>query len=87
MIAPLLLIGAIFRIMDAYKMIDIIFVLQGDRGGVGRAAQTAGLYVYDVGFKSFETAEGAAYGYIMLVVIIALASLLIRSLNNLKGQE
>lgn len=83
-VSPLLMIGIIFRIMDAYKMIDIIFVLVGDRGGAGRAAQTAGLYVYDVAFKSFDTGVGSAYGYIMLVVIIALANLLIRQLNSLK---
>ena len=84
-VAPLLLIGVIFRTMDAYKMIDIIFVLVGDRGGSGRAAQTAGLYVYDVAFKNFETGLGSAYGYIMLIVIIALANLLIRQLNSMKG--
>ncbi len=84
-VAPLLLIGIIFRTMDAYKMIDTIFVLVGDRGGAGRAAQTAGLYVYDLAFKTGETATGSAYGYIMLVVIIALANLLIRQLNKLKG--
>ncbi len=84
-VAPLLMIGVIFRTMDAYKMIDIIFVLVGDRGGSGRAAQTAGLYVYDVAFKNFETGLGSAYGYIMLIVIIALANLLIRQLQRMKG--
>lgn len=86
-VSPLLLIGVIFRTMDAYKMIDIIFVLVGDRGGAGRAAQTAGMYVYDIAFKSFDTGLGSAYGYIMLIVIIALANLLIRQLNSLKGQS
>ncbi|MGB1287181.1 MAG: carbohydrate ABC transporter permease [Aggregatilineales bacterium] len=85
-VSPLLVIGVIFRTMDAYKMIDIIFVLVGDRGGSGRAAQTAGLYVYDIAFKNFETGVGSAYGYIMLIVIIALANLLIRQLNTIKGQ-
>jgi multiple sugar transport system permease protein len=85
-VAPLLLIGVIFRTMDAYKMIDIIFVLVGDRGGTGRAAQTAGLYVYDLAFKNFETGVGSAYGYIMLIVIMALANILVRQLNSLKGQ-
>lgn len=86
-VAPLLMIGIIFRVMDAYKMIDIIFVLVGDRGGSGRAAQTAGLYVYDIAFKGFETGLGSAYGYIMLIVIIALANLLIRQLNSFKGGQ
>ncbi|MGJ3239894.1 MAG: carbohydrate ABC transporter permease [Anaerolineae bacterium] len=86
-VAPLLMIGIIFRVMEAYKMIDIIFVLVGDRGGSGRAAQTAGLYVYDLAFKNFDTGLGSAYGYIMLVVIIALANLLIRQLNSFKGGQ
>jgi multiple sugar transport system permease protein len=86
-VAPLLMIGIIFRVMDAYKMIDIIFVLVGDRGGAGRAAQTAGLYVYDIAFKGFDTGLGSAYGYIMLIVIIALANLLIRQLNSFKGGQ
>jgi len=86
-VTPIVLIGIIFRVMDAYKNIDIIFVLVGDRGGAGRAAQTAGMYVYDIAFKGFETAEGSAYGYIMLIVIIALANLLIRQLNSAKGGQ
>lgn len=86
-VTPILLIGIIFRLMDAYKMIDIIFVLVGDRGGSGRAAQTAGLYVYDLAFKQGDTGLGAAYGYIMLVVIMALANLLIRQLNSAKGGQ
>jgi multiple sugar transport system permease protein len=84
-VSPLLLIGVIFRTMDAYKMIDIIFVLVGDQGGAGRAAQTAGLYVYELAFQNFDTGVGSAYGYIMLIVIIALANLLIRQLNSFKG--
>ncbi|MEO1287638.1 MAG: sugar ABC transporter permease [Chloroflexota bacterium] len=86
-VMPIILIGVIFRVMDAYRMIDIIFVLVGDRGGAGRAAQTAGLYVYDIAFKGFDTAEGSAYGYIMLIVIIALANLLIRQLNATKAGQ
>jgi len=86
-VTPIIMIGVIFRVMDAYKMIDIIFVLVGDRGGAGRAAQTAGLYVYDIAFKGFDTAQGSAYGYIMLIVIIALANLLIRQLNASKGRQ
>ena len=83
---PLILIGVIFRLMDAYKMIDLVFVLVGDKGGPGRAAQTAALYVYDVAFKNFDTGLGSAYGYIMLIVIIALATLLIRAINGAKGE-
>jgi multiple sugar transport system permease protein len=83
MVAPLLLIAVIFRTMDAYKLFDQVFVLTG--GGPGRFTQTAALYVYEVAFKNFDTGTGSALGYIMLIVIIALANLFIRALNSVKA--
>ncbi len=83
MVMPLLLIAVIFRTMDAYKLFDQVFVLTG--GGPGRFTQTAALYVYEVAFKNFQTGEGSAFGYIMLIVIIALSNLFIRVLNRTKA--
>ncbi len=83
MVMPLLLIAVIFRTMDAYKLFDQVFVLTG--GGPGRFTQTAALYVYEVAFKNFQTGEGSAFGYIMLIVIIALSNLFIRVLNQTKA--
>lgn len=84
MVTPLLLIAIIFRMMDAYKLFDQAFVLFGLGGGPGRSAQTAALYIYQVAFDQFNTGEGSALGYIMLVVIIALANIFIRVLNQAK---
>lgn len=87
MVMPLLLIALIFRVIDAYKLFDQAFVLLGAGGGPGRSAQTAALWVYEVAFSNFDTGEGSALGYIMLVVIIALANIFIRVLNNLKSEQ
>jgi multiple sugar transport system permease protein len=87
MVMPLLLIALIFRVIDAYKLFDQAFVLLGAGGGPGRAAQTAALWVYEVAFSNFDTGMGSALGYIMLVVIIALANIFIRVLNNLKAEQ
>jgi multiple sugar transport system permease protein len=86
-VMPLLLIAIIFRTIDAYKLFDQAFVLLGAGGGPGRAAQTAALWVYEVAFSNFETGEGSALGYIMLLVIVALANVFIRVLNNLKAEQ
>jgi ABC-type sugar transport system permease subunit len=40
-----------------------------------------------VAFRDFNTGVGSALGYIMLVVIIALANLLIRVLNGMKAEN
>jgi multiple sugar transport system permease protein len=87
MVMPLLLIAVIFRVIDAYKLFDQAFVLLGAGGGPGRSAQTAALWVYEVAFSNFDTGTGSALGYIMLVVIIALANIFIRVLNNLKAEQ
>jgi len=44
-------------------------------------------YLYLVAFKDFETGLGSAIGYIMLIVIIALANLLIRRINQLHAEQ
>ena len=87
MVTPLLLIAIIFRTMDAYKLFDQAFVLLGNRGGPGRAGQTAALWVYEQAFTNFNTGEASALGYIMLIVIIALANLFIRALAATKGDQ
>lgn len=83
-IAPLLLIGVLFRTMDAYKLFDTVYVLTG--GGPGRATQVLSVYLYQLAFRDFNTGKGSALGYIMLIVIIALANLLIRVLNRLRAE-
>jgi ABC-type sugar transport system permease subunit len=39
-----------------------------------------------VAFSNFDTGQGSALGYIMLIVIIALANVFIRVLNAFKGE-
>jgi len=84
-IAPLILIGVLFRTMDSYKLFDTVYVLTG--GGPGRATQVLSVYLYQLAFREFNTGKGSALGYIMLIVIIALANLLIRVLNGLRAES
>lgn len=83
-IAPLILVGLIFRLIDSYRLFDTVYALTG--GGPARTTQVLSVYIYQVAFRDFNTGMGSALGYIMLVVIIALANLLIRLLNGLKAE-
>ena len=84
-IAPLILVGLIFRLIDTYRVFDTVYALTG--GGPARATQVLSVYIYQVAFRDYNTGIGSALGYIMLVVIIALANLLIRLLNGLKAES
>ncbi|MBK8902491.1 MAG: sugar ABC transporter permease [Anaerolineaceae bacterium] len=85
LVTPLLLIAILFRTMDAYKLFDQVWVLTG--GGPGSSTQTMSFYLYQVAFNDFDTGLGSAIGYVMLIVIIALANILIRMLNQIKATE
>lgn len=84
MVAPLVLIGVLFRTMDSYKVFDTVYALTG--GGPGRSTQVLSVYIYQIAFRDFNTGKGSALGYIMLIVIIALATLLIRVLNRMRAE-
>ena len=83
LITPLLLIAVLFRLMDAYKLFDQAWVLTG--GGPGSSTQVMSFYLYLTAFQDFETGLGSAMGYVMLIVIIALANILIHRLNQMKA--
>ena len=85
LVTPLLLIAVLFRSMDAYRLFDQAWVLTG--GGPGSSTQVASFYLYLVAFNDFETGLGSAIGYVMLIVIIGLANLLIRRINQLNSEE
>jgi len=80
-VSPLLAIAVLFRLMDAYKLFDLVWVLTKG-GGPGRDTMVLPVYLYRTAFSFNQTGEAAALGYIMLVVIIALANLLIRLINQ-----
>jgi multiple sugar transport system permease protein len=79
---PLLLIGILFRAIDAFRMFDLVFILTG--GGPGDSTETLSYSVYKVAFLGFDTGRASAYGLMMVVVVMILAQLLIRYLNRLQ---
>jgi len=78
---PLLLIALIFRVMDAFKIFDLPMGLVGRGAG---APPLLSMEVYNQTFLTWRTSYGSALGYIMLVVIIAITSVLIKYLNKAK---
>ncbi|MCX6088834.1 MAG: sugar ABC transporter permease, partial [Candidatus Atribacteria bacterium] len=83
--APVLVIAVLFRLIDSLKLFDLVYTLTG--GGPGSATQTLSFDLYKRAFQYFYTGEGAAYGIILLMVIISLSLVLIRYLNRLAVQN
>jgi multiple sugar transport system permease protein len=84
MCAPLLLLAVLLRTTDALKQFDYVMVTTGPNDA---ATQTLSALLYQVSFGGFQVGLGTAYGFVVLVAVIALATLFTRYLGLLQGRR
>lgn len=82
-LAPMILLAITFRLLDAIKLFDTIFIMTG--GGPGTKTYTSSFYLYTVGFTQFHIGQATAGAWIFLIFTAAVVSLLVRRL--LKTEE
>jgi multiple sugar transport system permease protein len=81
---PLLLIAIMFRAIEAFRLFDLVYILTG--GGPGGTTETLSYNVYKVAFFGFDTGRAAAYGILMVIIVILAAQVYLRYLDRLKGR-
>jgi len=72
MVLPVLLLVAMFRMVDALMTLDIVFTTTG--GGPGFATQTLGYWIYVQGLRYFNISYAAAASWLLLVLCMATAA-------------
>ena len=72
LLAPVLLVAAVFRTIDALRVFDAIYVLTG--GGPANGTETLSIYAYRVLFQTMDFGYGSALAVVMLL-ITAIAAL------------
>jgi multiple sugar transport system permease protein len=77
-LAPMILLSLTFRLLDAVKLFDTIFMLTG--GGPGTMTYSSSFYLYTVGFQQFHISQATAGSWIFLVLTAAVIGLLVRRL-------
>jgi multiple sugar transport system permease protein len=77
-LAPIILLALTFRLLDAVKLFDIIFMLTG--GGPGTATYTASFYLYQIGFQQFHLSIATAGSWIFLILLSLVIMVLVRRL-------
>jgi multiple sugar transport system permease protein len=80
--APLILLAVVFRMIDAFKTTDIVWVLTA--GGPGSSTETIAYALYKLAFGFFHTGKASALAVILLVTVIGLSIILVRVLTNAK---
>ncbi len=79
-IRGLLLLALLFRTIEAFKLFDVVFLL--NEGGPGTSNETIGLYIFRQSFQFNKTSHAAAMAYIMLFVVVVLTSLYLHGVNR-----
>lgn len=72
MLAPVILVAAVFRTIDALRVFDAIYVLTG--GGPANATETLSIYAYKVLFQTLDFGYGSALA-VAVLAITAVATL------------
>ena len=68
LIMPIMVTALLIRIIDAFKVVDIIMVLTG--GGPGQATESVTLAIYRTGVKGGDLAFGSSQAYFLLVIML-----------------
>lgn len=84
--APMVLLGVVFRAMETFRLFDTAMVLNGNLEG--QPTTFVSVLLHSRGFGgSRSLGEPTALAYLLLIASIALATLVLRYLDHVKGQR
>jgi len=82
-LAPMMLLAVTFRLLDAVKLFDTIFMLTG--GGPGTMTYSSSFYLYTVGFQQFHLSQATAGSWIFLAMTAIVIGVLVRRLMRVEA--
>lgn len=80
-VRPVLLVALLFRMLDAFKLFDLVYIMTG--GGPGYSTETLPFYLYQQGFSYGRYGYTAAASYLFLIGTVIIATLLIRRIGEI----
>jgi multiple sugar transport system permease protein len=84
MCAPLLGLAVLLRATDALKQFDLVMAITGPNDA---ATQTLSARIYQVVFRDYKVGLGSAYGVVILVAVIAVATVFVRYIDGLNQRQ
>ena len=80
-VRPVLLVALLFRLLDAFKLFDLVYIMTG--GGPGYSTETLPFYLYQQGFSFGRYGYTAAASYLFLIGTVIVATFLIRRIGEI----
>jgi multiple sugar transport system permease protein len=84
MCAPLLGLAVLLRGTDALKQFDLVMAMTGPNDAT---TQTLSAALYQVVFRDYKVGLGASYGVVILVMVIAVATIFVRYIEGLQRRQ
>lgn len=67
---PVLVVAALLRMIDAFKVLEVIFIMTN--GGPGLSTEILSLQIYKTAFVSWELGRAAALSNILLAIVLVI---------------
>ena len=67
---PVLVVAALLRMIDAFKVLEVIFIMTN--GGPGLSTEILSLRIYKTAFVSWELGRAAALSNILLAIVMVI---------------
>lgn len=80
LLKPMILLALLFRLMDAIKRFDSIYVMTG--GGPGNATETLDLHAYFAAFQNLQIGYGAAIAAVILLIMFSTSTIILRAVER-----
>lgn len=68
LLAPMVLAAILFRTIEAFKIVDIIFIMTG--GGPGLSTESMTLFAYISGLRTFDISYGSAISFTLFIPVL-----------------
>ena len=75
LISPLILTIVLIRIIDAFKLFELVFGITS--AGPANATEALSYYIYLTGIKWFDLGKGAAMSWIFLIILLSISLFLL----------
>jgi len=81
LLAPVLGLTVLFRMLDALRVFDIVYVLTG--GGPANTTETLSIYAYRLSFQTLQFGLGAAVAVVIFALVLAVSLFSLAALRRL----
>ncbi len=84
-IMPITITALLIRIIDAFRVVDIVMTLTG--GGPGQATETVSVAIYRSGVKGGDLAFGSSQAYFLVLIMLVFGGAFIFMMRRTIGQS